>query len=110
MKQAGGVINIVLGENMLSSVTIGDFWDIHQHMSHLIDSLPLPSITAIDVFRESFVRREEPIAWVIQLTWISPGFCKKLISADLPQKCMGKNKATHMLTPHCPSYLYPQAG
>lgn len=108
-KQAVWIINIVLGENMLSNVIIGDFWDIHQHMSHLTDSLPLPSMTAIDAFRESFVAREL-IAWMIQLMWISPGFCRKLICADLSLKCIDKNKATHMLTTPCPSYLYLQTG
>lgn len=78
-------------------------------MSHLIDSLPLPSMTAIDVFRERFAMREETIACMIQLMWITPDFCRKLICADLPWKCMDKNAATHMLTTDCASYLYPQA-
>lgn len=53
-KQAVWNTNIALGENMLSNVSIGDFWDIHQHMSHLIDSLALPSVNGINIFRDSF--------------------------------------------------------
>lgn len=35
-------IKIVLSENVVSNVNIGEFWDIHRHMSHLIDFLALP--------------------------------------------------------------------
>lgn len=96
-------IKIVLRENVVSNVNIEEFWDIHRHMSHLIDFLALPSMNAINVFRSSFIKREEPIAWVIQLTWISLGFW-----TDLLQRCTDKSKGMSILITYCPSCIYPQ--
>lgn len=61
MKQAVWNTQIFVIENMLSNVSIEDFWDIHQHMPHLIESLALPSMNVINVFSGSFITREEQL-------------------------------------------------